>query len=433
MKSIKKTLLCWLAGSLAAGIAATATLTYRQTRQEANEIFDYQMKQIADSLPSRAFLPLEPGRQQGKDSHIVIQIWDSRGLRIYGSHLQPGVPQWAEIGFSTIKTPGGDWRVYGAQLGETVVQISQPLAVRRNLAAGIALRTVAPLLLMLPLMAILVWLAVGRSLAPILRVTREVRQRGDGALDPISNQKLPEEITPLVTALNGLLARLDHAISAQRDFVADAAHELRSPLTALQLQVQLAERANSAEARAEAFANLKSGLSRATHLVQQLLTLARQEPGAFPQTRAPVRLDDLARSTVADFALQAAHRGIDLGIDETCEASIEGHADALRILLGNLIDNALRYTPAQGRVDVCIRQLDEGIALEVNDNGPGIPDDELPRVLDRFYRVAGSETEGSGLGLAIVQQIAAAHGARLKLANQPQGGLLAKVIFKNPK
>ena len=149
MKSIKKTLLCWLAGSLAAGIAATATLTYRQTRQEANEIFDYQMKQIADSLPSRAFLPLEPGRQQGKDSHIVIQIWDSRGLRIYGSHLQPGVPQWAEIGFSTIKTPEGDWRVYGAQLGETVVQISQPLAVRRNLAAGIAVRTVAPLLLML--------------------------------------------------------------------------------------------------------------------------------------------------------------------------------------------------------------------------------------------------------------------------------------------
>ncbi len=429
MKSIRKTLLLWLTGSLAIGIALTAWLTYHQARQEANEIFDYQMQQMALSLPSQAFSPLAPGRAPDPDENIVIQIWDNNGLRIYGSHLEAGVPQWAELGFSSVHTPNGDWRVYGAQLGETVVQIAQPLNVRRLLAASIALRTIAPLLLLFPLMAILIWLAVGRGLAPILRVTGEVERRDAHALSPLENQHLPAEIAPLVSALNDLLSRLDQSIGAQRDFVADAAHELRSPLTALQLQAQLAERASSDEERQAAFAGLKAGLARTQHLVQQLLTLARQEPGAFPQDWTAVRLDEVARSAVSDFALQAAERSLDLGLEQADEITLTGHADALRILLNNLIDNALRYTPAPGRIDVVVRRTAQAIELQVNDSGPGIPEAELPRVLDRFYRVAGTETQGSGLGLAIVQQIAAAHGATLELANREEGGLAARVVF----
>lgn len=429
MKSIRTTLLFWLTGSLLAGITLTALLTYRQAREEANEIFDYQMQQVAASLPNRPFEPVEPERIPNHNEQIVIQIWDSNGLRIYGSHLHPGLPQWAELGFSTVNTPDGEWRVYGASLDETVVQIAQPLKVRSMLAAGIALRTIAPLLLLFPLMAGLIWLAVRRGLAPILRLTDEIQRRDSRALAPIENQRLPEEIAPLAGALNELLHRLGTAISAQRDFVADAAHELRSPLTALQLQVQLAERANTADERLAAFANLKTGLSRAHHLIQQLLTLARQEPGAFPQILVRIRLDELAASTVTDFALQAAERGIDLGIEHADKISIEGQGDALRILLGNLIDNALRYTPEQGRIDVCVQTFEDHAEISVSDTGPGIPQEELPRVLDRFYRVAGTETEGSGLGLAIVQQIATAHQARLELSNQPTGGLLARVIF----
>lgn len=429
MRSIRKTLLYWLTGSLAIGIALTAALTYRQARQDANEIFDYQMQQMALSLPSQAFSPLAPERAPDPAENIVIQIWDNNGLRIYGSHIEAGVPQWAELGFSSVHTANGDWRVYGAQLGETVVQIAQPLNVRRLLAASIALRTIAPLLLLFPIMAILTWLAVGRGLAPILRVTKEVQRRDAHALSPLENQNLPAEIAPLVSALNDLLARLDTSIAAQRDFVADAAHELRSPLTALQLQAQLAERASTEEDRQSSFTSLKAGLSRIQHLIQQLLTLARQEPGAFPQNRDPVRLDEIARSAVSDFALQATERGIDLGLEQAEEITLTGHADALRILMGNLIDNALRYTPAPGRIDVLVRRTDQAIELLVNDSGPGIPEEELPRVRDRFYRVAGTETQGSGLGLAIVQQIAVAHGATLELANRPEGGLAARVLF----
>lgn len=429
MKSIRSTLLYWLTGSLVIGMALTAWLTFRQAQQEADNLFDYQMEQLAVSLPNLPFEPVEPQRMPNHNEQIIIQIWDSNGLRIYGSHRHPGLPQWAELGFSTVNTPGGDWRVYGASLDETVVQIAQPLKVRRMLAASIAMRTVAPMLLLFPLMAFFIWLAVRRGLAPILRLTGEVKRRDSQSLDPIENRKLPEEITPLTHALNGLLARLDTALTAQRDFVADAAHELRSPLTALQLQVQLAERADNTEARQIAFANLKSGLARANHLVQQLLTLARQEPGAFPQAQGPVPLDQLAASTVADFSLQAGKLGIDLGIAITEPVTVAGQTDSLRILLGNLIDNALRYTPAPGRIDVSISQTEQGAALLVADSGPGIPADELPRVLDRFYRVAGSKTEGSGLGLAIVQQIATAHHAKLELANRPEGGLLAKVVF----
>lgn len=429
MKSIRKSLLLWLMSILALGIGLTAWLTYRQAHREANEIFDYQMQQIALSLPRRAFSPLAPDPILDPADNIVIQIWDSNGLRIYGSHLDGVIPPWAELGFSIVKTDGGDWRVFGAQLGETVVQIAQPLQVRSRLAAGIALRTVAPLLLLFPVMALLVWLAVGKGLAPILRVTREVQQRNADTLTPVGQHTLPEEIAPLVRALNDLLARLEQSLSAQRAFVADAAHELRSPLTALQLQTQLVARADNETERQQAIAALQAGLTRTSHTVQQLLTLARQEPGAFTLQNEPVRLDELARTAVADFSIQAQSRGLDLGLEQADSFTLQARPEALRIMLNNLIDNALRYTPAPGRIDVWVRRTSQGAELRVDDSGPGIAEEELLRVRDRFYRVAGTQTEGSGLGLAIVQQIANSHGATLHLANRAEGGLSACVVF----
>ncbi len=433
MKSIRTTLLIWLMASLAIGLGLAAWLTYRQARQEANEIFDYQMQQIAFSLPRRAFSPLDPGPALDPSNSIVIQIWDSNGLRIYGSHIDGVIPPWAKLGFSIVQSSHGDWRVFGAQVGETVVQIAQPLQVRSLLAAGIALRTVAPLLILFPVMALLIWIAVGRGLVPILRVTGEVKRRDAHSLSPLESRTLPEEIAPLVTALNDLLARVDQSLAAQRAFVADAAHELRSPLTALQLQSQLVARAKNDDERQAALSDLQAGLVRTGHTVQQLLTLARQEPGAFAQSSEPVHLDELARTAVANFALQAQTHGLDLGLEHADTVTIQGQAEALGILLNNLIDNALRYTPAPGRIDVTIRRTSHGAELRVDDSGSGIPEEELPRVRDRFYRVPGTETQGSGLGLAIVQQIATTHGAKLHLANRDGGGLSAWVVFPEPK
>lgn len=430
MKSIRHTLLLWLFAGLSAGIALAAALLYLQTRDEANRIFDYQMQQLAASLPSQSFAPVSPRRYEdpGMEKQIVIQIWGENGIRIYQSHERPALPQRAELGFSNVTTSNGTWRVYSALQGDTVVQVAQPLRVRRELAADMALRTVAPLCILFPFLGLLVWVAVSRGLAPVRDVAAEVQARDAGSLTPVADADLPEEIRPLTHALNDLLVRLDRAIDAQRAFIADAAHELRTPLTALKLRIQLAERAQDEASRAAAFAELKQGYERAIRMVQQLLTLARQEPGASTSQAHPVDLAALARGVVADFAPAADTKKIDLGLHAEDGVAVEGDAETLRILLNNLIDNAIRYTPEGGRVDVAVAPGTTTCTLTVQDSGPGIPEDELSRVFDRFYRVAGTGVEGSGLGLAIVKQIATAHHAEVRLYNT-RPGLCATVTF----
>ncbi len=430
MKSIRHTLLFWLSAGLSAGIVGAAGILYLQARQEANEIFDYQMKQLAASLPSQPFAPLSPSHpaQPDLERDIVIQIWDDSGLRIYHSHEQLALPERAELGFTTIDTRRGPWRVYSTQRGNTVVQVAQPMSARREVAADMALRTVAPLLLLFPFLGALIWLTVGRGLAPVRRVAREVQARDAATLAPIADDSLPQEIRPLTHALNDLLARLDHALDAQRAFVADAAHELRTPLTALKLQIQLAERAGDEEERRAAFAELRQGFERAMHLVQQLLTLARQEPGASGMARTAVDLAQLARAVVSELAALAEARQIDLGLANQAAAQAEGDPDALRILLTNLVENAIRYTPEGGKVDVSVQLENAAPVIRVQDTGPGIPPQELGRVFDRFYRVPGTRAPGSGLGLAIVRQIADAHGIKVTLSNTGQG-LCAELVF----
>jgi two-component system OmpR family sensor kinase len=433
MTSIRRTLLLWLFASLAVGLAVAACVLYVQARNEANEIFDYQMRRLAASLPSQRFIPAPRPRADRPDiEDIIIQIWDETGLRIYHSHEHADLPDQARLGFSNVIASNGAWRVYSAQVGSTIVQVAQPLSVRSDLAAHMAVRTVAPLLLLFPLLGALIWITVSAGLAPVRRVAREVQSRDATMLTPIRGAGLPEEIQPLTDALNDLLGRLSHAIDAQRAFVADAAHELRTPLAALKLQIQLAQRAQTEAERRAAFAALSEGFERAMHMVQQLLTLARQEPGTASQARMPVDLAALARAAVADQALIADARGVDLGVDviagPAASTEVLGDADGLRTMLNNLIDNAVRYTPAGGTVDVTVRAGAHGVSVEIQDSGPGIPEADLERVFDRFYRVAGTRVEGSGLGLSIVRQIADANGARVSLANTGKG-LRARIDF----
>ena len=434
MKSIRRNLLLWLAIGLSGAILIAGVALYFQARSEANALFDYQMKQIVASLPRQAFAPIEPGGDAAPDmgDNIMIQIWDITGVMIYHSHARTALPQLAELGFTDIEQSNGVWRVYSAQIGDTVVQVAQPQSARRAVAAQMAIKTVAPLLLLIPLLGLLIWVVVGRGLAPIRRAAAEVGTRDIHALSAIDNAGVPQEIQPLIQALNDLLARLDVAIDAQRAFVADAAHELRTPLTALRLQVQLAELAAGDDERRASFSDLKQGLERATHLVQQLLTLARQEPGAFEQPHAALDLTALMRGVVADFSAAAAARNIDLGMTAAAAAKVVGNADALRVLFNNLVDNALRYTPDRGVIDVSIESdADAGVvSVSVLDSGPGIPEADLPRVFDRFYRVPGAQahSHGSGLGLAIVRQIADAHQATLSLRNTGRG-LCVRVVF----
>jgi len=280
------------------------------------------------------------------------------------------------------------------------------------------------------MLGVLIWVVVGRGLRPLDAVARAMTTRTPVALGPLPTNGVPTEVAPLVRSLNDLLARLKRALDSQRDFIADAAHELRTPLAALSLQLQLARRAADAQSRGEAFGELERGLTRATHCVQQLLTLARQEPGGGDRPLMPVNLGDLVAKVVAEQLPLAEDRQIDLGVTPAARAvTVRGDAEALQILVSNLVGNAIRHTPSGGKVDVAVGDGADGVFVEVNDSGPGIPVEERERVFDRFYRRAQTDEPGSGLGLAIVRTIAERHQASVLLDEADLGGLRARVRF----
>lgn len=441
MSSLRRTLLWSLLGALVVVFAVGGLATYRAARTEIDTLMDYHLRQFALSLRDQQFgRPASPPLTPPEESFdFVIQIWDKTGVQLYLSRPHSTLPSLAQLGYSTVRTAEGEWRVFSIPLLDHVIQIAQPMAVRSRMAADAALRTLVPLLALIPLFGALIWYLVGRGLRPLERLARDVATRRPDSLDPLRAEHVPAEAQPLVHALNSLLERLGQALAAQRAFVADAAHELRTPLAALQIQLQLCERATDENARRTALGELGAGLQRATHMVQQLLTLARQEPGAAAETpRARIALAEIARLCLTEHAPLAVARHIDLGAEELDDSLVvTGDAAALRTLAGNLIDNAIRYTPEGGRIDVGVRLGDAGTAaarcwLYVADSGPGIPPDEHERVLDRFYRRAGQEQAGSGLGLAIVRSIAERHGARLVLDASPLGGLRVAVGFPIP-
>jgi two-component system OmpR family sensor kinase len=260
-------------------------------------------------------------------------------------------------------------------------------------------------------------------------VRRELGQRDAGKLSLLETKALPDEVAPLVETLNNLLVRLDAALASQRRFVADAAHELRTPLTAVRLQAQIARLTTDHAEQDIAYERLIAGLDRASHLVDQLLQMARLEPDTRQVGFSTVRIDLLAKQVVGELSAQAEAKDIDLGVGPCLPAEISGNGESLRVMLSNLVDNALRYTPSGGRVDVEVK-VDPGHALvTVDDTGPGIPEAERERVFDRFHRLAGAEIPGSGLGLAIVQQVVRLHSGEVTLADAPGGGLRVRIAL----
>lgn len=434
MKTIRQQLLLsLLGGTMACTLIAGAAL-YWKVREEAGELFDAQLKQVAVSLPPSLSPQAELADKSEPEADILIQAWDRGGRLLYSSYPALSLPHYPPTGFRTVEASGGRWRVYSEARRDRFVQVAQPIDARTELAAEVALRSLLPFIAVIPILAALIWVVVGRSLQPLQRVARAVGQRSPQALQPLATAGLPPEVTPMLDALNDLLQQLDHALSSQQAFVADAAHELRSPLTALKLQLQLAERARTEQQRTAAFAKLHDRLDRSSHLVHQLLTLARHDPESDRQALDQVDLQALARQVVADQYVLAESKEIDLGVNaDGMPVFVRGQADSLRILLNNLVDNALRYTPRGGRVDVDVF-IEAGCAgLRVSDTGPGIAAADRQRVFDRFYRSETSEAWGSGLGLSIVKRIADLHGARIQLDDSPAAtGLQVSVLFPGP-
>jgi two-component system OmpR family sensor kinase len=435
MRSIRRRLLLLQLSAVVLLIGVAMAGAYVRVRDEFYEMQDYHLEQVALLLLQQAELadarvPAMVPREE--DLELIGQIWSENGKLIYSSHVDYPLPLPARAGLSTVAWDEEEFRVFVMSRGGRTVQVAQSLEVRELALRGITLRLLAPLVLLVPLLAAATWMTVARALRPLSALREEVVQRNPASLTPIALGHAPDEVKPLVGSLNDLLLRLADALDSQRRFTADAAHELRTPLTAVKLQFQLLERSHTPEERAEALANLRSGIERAIRLVQQLLTLARLEPGTQPLPLRAVSLDLLARETLAEFTPIAKDKSIALRRGQMDEVTIQGDPEQLRTLLNNLVDNAVRYTPAGGRVEVRVVREASGAAIEVADSGPGIAPAERPRVFDRFYRAAGTEETGSGLGLSIVQRIAQAHGASIDPAQSASGGLLMRVRFDSP-
>lgn len=434
MASLRNRLLLWLLTALGVTATLAGVAVYLASQEEVDELFDYQLEQIAVYLAHQEQVPrLAPEHANGEglsnEDDLVVQVWSHAGELLYASPASMRLPAVPETGFATMHWLGEEWRSFTTRDHGHIVTVAQPIHERQEINETVALTTALPAFVLLPVMGLLIWLAVGRVLRPLDDVADAVSRRTAVALQPVPVDGLPREIRPLVRALNDLLGRLEQALAAQRRFIADAAHELRTPLTALQVQAQLLQRTQEPAEQRDQAERLQAGLKRATHLVHQLLTLARVEPEAAQQAFTPVALTPLAREVVAERSDLAAERGVDLGFGRNDEdVVVPGDPEGLRVLLGNLVDNAVRYTPAGGRVDVSVFRNDREAVLEVLDTGPGIPPEERARVFDRFYRRAGSHTEGSGLGLSIVQGIADRHGARVRLEEGPEGRGLRAVV-----
>ena len=430
MNSIRVRVLLTLLGMLAVIALVLGALTYRNVLAETEALFDYQLRQMAFSLRDQGEIAAAQANTLNDEQlDFVVQIWTADGRIIYPPRLRADLPSRALLGFADIAVQGKTWRTFSVATGDRVIQVAQPLQIRQKLAADAALRSVAPLFLIAPAMALLLWWLAARALAPLQRLTDGVKARDEQSLQPLPTAGLPDEVAPLVGALNGLLQRLGASLGAQRAFVADAAHELRSPLTALKLQMQLLQRAPDAAARDDATRALTAGIDRAARLVEQLLTLARAEPGAPVAPHGPVDLSEAVRAAVAETVPFAVNRGTQLELFADAPVSVRGDATALTALARNLADNAVRYAPAGSRVELHVT-MEAGVpTLQVDDAGPGIAPADRERVFDRFYRHAAGDEPGTGLGLAIVRGIAQQHGASVELGESALGGLRVSVRF----
>ena len=425
---------------------------YFDARREVNELLDAQLAQSARALldlsshelyeqlafnagvkaPHKDFRPqIHPYEQ-----HVAFQIWSTGGNLAVRSPSAPETPlvdvdnQFLDRMIGTER-----WRVFAVADAErgVQVQVGEHYEQRDALSNEVAARLLTPLFVSVPLIVIMIWIWIGRALRPLNKVADEIRQREPENLQPVTTDGVPLEAKPMVDALNALLDRVHIAYDNVRLFTANAAHELRTPLAALKVHSQVALRAEKSEERLAAIQRVERGVNRATSLVEQLLTLTRLEPEAAASAKEEVQLHDLAEELIAELAPAAIKKGIEVSLDDADCCVVSGNPGMLGVLVRNLVENAIRYTPASGRVDVSLVSVDGTVRLRIADSGPGIPEAERDKVFGRFYRSPEHEGEnkenGTGLGLAIVERICELHRARIALGESVFHGLQVDVFF----
>lgn len=430
-------------------------VSYRYAAHEIEELYDASLAQNARLLEGllQAPLPgtdrnvlinslasaLQRARESDKrfaghryESKLAFQLWEDDRL-LLRSATAPETPLAQQpVGYSTLTLGQHDWRVYVLEVPDSLnrVVVSEREDVRGELIRAVALRTLLPDLIGLPLLTILLWWSIGWGLVPLLRMAEQIRNRNPHNLHPLTLSPLPQELDTIAGALNRLLERIRIMRVREKRFIADAAHELRTPLAVLDLHAQNALTADNLEDRQEALHHLRGGVARATRLVTQLLTLARLEPEeeAQPEYRTSQLLSEV-RETLAKLSPLAAEREqqLLLNADEQADWSMLEEPGALDILVQNLVGNAIQHSPEQSTITVTLEAAPQWITLTVDDQGPGIPAQERSRAIERFQRAGPGA--GAGLGLSIVERLVKRHKGLLRLEDAPRNGLRVRAVL----
>jgi two-component system OmpR family sensor kinase len=427
MTSLRRTALLWMTAMLSIVGIAGAAVSYRLASDEATAFLDSQLRQIALNAGEGVTDTADPPIQHDPEDDFIVEIWNGAGERLHASRSAVNIPRRSQAGFADVHTAGEEWRVYASSDGARTVQVAQRAAVRREIAQHTAISAATPIVVVIPLAWLLIGWALGRFLGRLTTVASTIAERSLDSKDPIPLEGVPKEVSPLVVAMNSLIERLHHALDQQRRFVSDAAHELRTPLTALRLQIENLQHEAGQGVTEACLTDLERGTRRASALVEQLLRMARYDASREGDAAELVDLPELLKSCLADHLPIAESRGVDLGITAMERAYVLGARSELKNLFANLIDNAVRYTPSGGAVDVNIRPCGDRAVVEIADTGCGISKDLLSRVFDRFFRAAPPGIEGNGLGLSIVKAIADRHDLEVELGLRDRGGLVATV------
>ena len=432
MKSIRLYLIVTLLATVTLGNFVAAVYGYRSSAVEAEALLDTQLSDTAALIHT-----MQPGRKRVSippSERLAFQIWTTNASLVQRSANSGQTPLTVfEDGFRDENFEGYRWRVLSRfdQQSGLWLMVAERIDIRVELADNIIMRALLPIILSLPLIAAIVWLVVGNGLSLVGKLAEELRGKRAEDLSRLTTSNPPIELAPVVDAINSLLRRLNESIRRERRFSADAAHELRTPLSAIKVHVHNLKKQFPQDD--DAFRVLDRDLNRLSHLIEQIMLLYRIAPEHYQAKMKAVNLYSLAQSVIGELYSDVERKQQSISLSGSTQ-TITGDENSLRILLGNLIQNASKYSPDRASIQIGVDREELGIWLGIKDTGPGIPLTEINRVFDRFHRVGGdqheSDVEGCGLGLSIVKHIAELHHANISLQNNDDGpGLTVSVFF----
>lgn len=426
--SIKRFLLIYITLAIFGVYILISLASYWVSREELDELYDANLQQVARVVAAQHAAVRNLTQSYGNnefanslklqgEEEFYIRVLANDNQVLYVSHPLEDVPLTSRIGLSTQKSRSKQWRVFTLKTNQETIQVAQSLKLRKLVIKETAYSLLASQFLFVPVLVLLIFLAVRKALSPISDLTREIQIRENTNFNPFKLDDVPVEIKPLVTSLNQFMDKVDLMVGFLKRFISDAAHELRSPITALKLQLTLIEQANTEDERTIAIQNMKTGIIRSEQLVSQLLTLARIEPKSQQRVIELISLNELVKQNIEDLLPLAQDKRISLSLDAIGKFEMLGVRHEVNILIKNIIDNAVRYTPIDGNVNISLSNQESFVCLEVNDSGPGISNQDFDHIFERFYRGENKDKIGSGLGLSIVKEIAIQHHAEIDVSN----------------